>query len=286
MWSSLDGSQKRARTRTAAIVDHGTASRPSGSRRFSTSSRCSARQSVQPSQTSPKRRPRSSRIRLSRTGMASSATPGSKRSDCSRSPVIARASALARARPSGSSSPRWATVCWMTLRPTRTERTRRQYRWTLPSFRSVVWRRYITQLIGHVAPRSQRPWLALHHGCSSRRSMATTDTHGATWRSRRALAQTAEVGLAIVLVVVLAVVLDPLVEAVIRHPGPGAASLHPDPRGVQDHRRRGRSIHDGGRRRDVHGFPDDLRPAVEDRLTPDELVEDSGCLIPRRGSGS
>src|SRR3989442_3325843 len=128
--------------------------------------------------------------------MASSATPGSKRSDCSRSPVIARASALARARPSGSSSPRWATVCWMTLRPTRTERTRRQYRWTLPSFRSVVWRRYITQLIGHVAPRSQRPWLALHHGCSSRRSMATTDTHGATWRSRRALAQTAEVGLA------------------------------------------------------------------------------------------
>src|SRR2546422_1621444 len=84
----------------------------------------------------------------------------------------------------------------MTLRPTRTERTRRQYRWTLPSFRSVVWRRYITQLIGHVAPRSQRPWLALHHGCSSRRSMATTDTHGATWRSRRALAQTAEVGLA------------------------------------------------------------------------------------------
>src|SRR2546425_198765 len=92
-------------------------------------------------------------------------------------------------------SPRWATVCWMTLRPTRTERTRRQYRWTLPSFRSVVWRRYITQLIGHVAPRSQRPWLALHHDCSSRRSMATTDTHGATWRSRRALAQTAEVGL-------------------------------------------------------------------------------------------
>src|SRR3989442_6119938 len=127
--------------------------------------------------------------------MASSATPGSKRSDCSRSPAAARASALARARPSGSSSPRWATVCWMTLRPTRTERTRRQYRWTLPSFRSVVWRRYITQLIGHVAPRSQRPWLALHHGCSSRRSMATTDTHGATWRSRRALAQTAEVGL-------------------------------------------------------------------------------------------
>src|SRR2546425_5416381 len=127
--------------------------------------------------------------------MASSATPGSKRSDCSRSPVIARASALARARPSGSSSPRWATVCWMTLRPTRTERTRRQYRWTLPSFRSVVWRRYITQLIGHVATRSQRPWLALHHDCSSRRSMATTDTHGATWRSRRALAQTAEVGL-------------------------------------------------------------------------------------------
>src|SRR5256712_12242402 len=128
--------------------------------------------------------------------MASSATPGSKRADGWRAPVIARAGALARARPSGSSSPRWAPVCWMTLRPTRTERTRRQYRWTLPSFRSVVWRRYITQLIGHVAPRSQRPWLALHHGCSSRRSMATTDTHGATWRSRRALAQTAEVGLA------------------------------------------------------------------------------------------
>src|SRR5260370_30342814 len=96
--------------------------------------------------------------------MPSSISVGVKRSAWTASPVNARARALARARPSGSSSPRWATVCWTTLRPTRTERTRRQYRWTLPSFRRVVGRRYIVQLIRHPPRRSQRTWSALHRG--------------------------------------------------------------------------------------------------------------------------
>ena len=123
---------------TAAIVAQGTASRPSGRSRSSNSSNRRARHRVQPSHTSPKVRPRSRRICLSRTGIASSAASTVKRSGCSRSPVIARARACARARPAASSSPRCATVCWTTLRPTRTERTSRQYRWTLPSFRRVV----------------------------------------------------------------------------------------------------------------------------------------------------
>src|SRR5438445_10110234 len=44
----------------------------------------------------------------------------------------------------------------------RTDRTSRQYLWTLPSFRRVVWRRYIAQLIRQPGDRSQRTWSALH----------------------------------------------------------------------------------------------------------------------------
>src|SRR6266545_4635697 len=196
MCSSLDGSHSRASTSTAAIVAHGTASRPSGSSRARTSSSLSARQSVQPSHTSPNVRPRSSRRRLRRTGIAVSGSSGRNRSGWSSSPVIARASARARARPAASSSPRWATVCWTTLRPTRTERTSRQYRWTLPSFRRVVCRRYIAQLIAQPRRRSQCTWSALHAVFDEARSTAARHTTGAAPAAALVTYSTAEVGLA------------------------------------------------------------------------------------------
>src|SRR5260370_40941485 len=100
-----------------------------------------------------------------------------ERADAMPSEVTLRGSALDRAGPWVGSSPRRATVCWTTLRPTRTGRTRRQYRWTLPSFRRVVGRRYIVQLIRHPPRRSQRTWLAVHRGFfSAGRRRLTFDT--------------------------------------------------------------------------------------------------------------
>ena len=88
------------------MVTQGISSRPMGNSRPSRVSRCRARHSVQPSQTSPKRRPRSSRTRSKRIGIGgASAGIGSNRSACSRPPAIVRASARAWARPSASSSP-------------------------------------------------------------------------------------------------------------------------------------------------------------------------------------
>jgi hypothetical protein len=87
---------------------------------------------------------------------------GVKSSVCSPSPVIARASALARARPSASSSPRWETVCWTTVRPMRTERTSRRYVWPLPSFPRVVWRKYISLAYAAHARTKSITWSALH----------------------------------------------------------------------------------------------------------------------------
>jgi site-specific DNA recombinase len=119
-------SHSRAITRIAAIVAHGTRSRPSVMCAAQNRSSPNAHHSRQPSQTSPKRRARSRRTCPRRIATGSLAdAPASNRSYCSRS-VAANASRRARARPCASSSPRWATVSWTTLRPRRTERTRRQ----------------------------------------------------------------------------------------------------------------------------------------------------------------
>lgn len=126
------------------MVAHGTASRPGGSRRSNSVSRCSARRSSHPSHTSPKVRPRSRQTRFKRTGTASpTGSADAKRSGWLLPPVKVAARARARARPCASSSPRWVTVCWRTLLPTRTERTSCQHVWVFPSLWRLVWRRYM-----------------------------------------------------------------------------------------------------------------------------------------------
>ena len=54
------------------------------------------------------------------------ALPSSNSAACSGAPIRRRANARASMPPCSSSSPRCATVCWITRRPTRTLRTRRQ----------------------------------------------------------------------------------------------------------------------------------------------------------------
>jgi hypothetical protein len=90
-----------------------------------------ARHRVQPRHAAPKLLECSRRTASSRTLTASTGASVSNRWPCERSamrPAISRASAVASARPSASSSPSCDTVSCVTLRPRRTERTSRQRR--------------------------------------------------------------------------------------------------------------------------------------------------------------
>ena len=113
----------------------------------SSSSEC---HSTHPSHAAPKLLERSSRTASSRTAAASTGAFASNNRPCKLSnarPEIVRASTVARARPSVSSSPRCATVSCRTLRPSRTERTSCQYTCALPSLCRVVCRRYMKRIL-------------------------------------------------------------------------------------------------------------------------------------------
>jgi hypothetical protein len=138
MCNSLAGSHSRAATSAAAIFSHGTSSLPTGRCAAANSSRRQACHSASAWYTLPNSRPFSMRTPFNRTPSVCSRVPSSTRSACSGAPISARASARARSRPASSSSPRWATVCWITRRPMRTDRTNRHVRCTLPSFLRVV----------------------------------------------------------------------------------------------------------------------------------------------------
>jgi hypothetical protein len=120
MCNSLDGSHSRAATRTAAIFAHEMRSLPTGSSRSHSSARPVPRHNASAKYTSPNRRERSIRMPFKRTATVICSLPSSNSCVCSGAPISRRASARASTRPCSSSSPRCATVCWMTRCPTRT----------------------------------------------------------------------------------------------------------------------------------------------------------------------
>src|SRR5512145_1127986 len=143
--SSLDGSHSRPITKMAITSAHDTVSRVELNSAPHSSSSFNARHKIHPSHTAPKLRERSSRTPSSLTATEPTGLVPSKSSACQHSdprPVMLRANASARSRPSASSSPNCATVCCTTLRPRLTERTSRQYTWLLPSLNRLVCRRY------------------------------------------------------------------------------------------------------------------------------------------------
>jgi hypothetical protein len=124
--NSLDGSHKRPITKIATTSAHPTVSRWDTSSLSHCSSSFNARHKIQPNHTAPKLRDRSSRIPSSLTATEPVGLRSSNNCPCESScarPVILRASASARARPSASNSPNCATFCCTTLRPRLTERT-------------------------------------------------------------------------------------------------------------------------------------------------------------------
>src|SRR4029077_7826256 len=122
--NSLEGSHNRPITNIPITSDHDTFSCLGGKSSLNNSSSPSARHNNHPSHTEPKLRQRSRLISSSLTASAFAGSPPSNNCLCSSSrPLILRASALARARPSPSSSPSWATVSCTTLPPCLTERT-------------------------------------------------------------------------------------------------------------------------------------------------------------------
>ena len=127
MCSSLDGSHNRAVTSTAAIFAQATRSLPAGKQ--------SLAQLLEPHST-PQRQRQVHVAKLARAldadALQANRTPSNVRCRhrtaalASGAPISRRASARASSRPCSSSSPSCATVCWITRRPTRTLRTRRQ----------------------------------------------------------------------------------------------------------------------------------------------------------------